>query len=366
MKNKIKVLIFLNHQSDKKNACTLYRNIIPFKYSKLFDVRYVDKVETEIDYNPVKRIVNNINIKASDIEWADIVVFTRHYDQIALMGCLSEIANKMGKIVVYETDDLLQKVGENFGKLDLLKTEELKKIKDQLRFVDYVIKNCDLITVSTEKLKEFYSKKTKSKVVVLPNYYDYKMWRGMYQYKKFRDFIRKKIKRDNTFRIGWQGGNNHFMNNFKYIVEPLNIIKKKYKDKVQVVILSGQDPRIDYYGNRKDFFDFDFEWHQGVSINKFPKALAEIDIDLGLIVVEDNDFSRAKSNIKWMEYSLLGIPSIASKVEPYLNTNALLVNNNTDEWVSAIEEMIENKNKYDIISKEAREMVKSYNIKDNF
>lgn len=367
MSNKIKIVMYLNHSDDRKNACTVYRNITPLKYLKKdIEIKYVNQIETQIDFNPVKKVVTNIKIDAEVVEWADIVVFSRHYDQVSLMGCMAEIAKKMGKTVVYETDDLLHKIEQNFGKFDTGKS--MQKIGEELKFIDYVLNNCDLVTVSTDNLKKYYSENYKCEPVTLPNCFDPAQWRGLYQYKKLRDFFRKKIRRDKTFRIGWQGGNNHFMKNFNYIVDPLNALKKKYGTKFEVVILSGQDPRLDEYsgerGKRK-FFDFDVEWHKSVPVDKFPKALVKMDLDLGLVVVEDNEFSRAKSNIKWMEYGLLGIPAVSSRCEPYLETNAVLVDNSPEQWMAAIEDMMLNSEKCDKIGLEAREMALGFNIKNH-
>lgn len=359
---KLKVVMYLNRPGDAKNACIIYRNINPMKYSKKdIDIRYISSVKSEIDFDPINKKVKNISIDAQPIEWADIVVFSRHYDQVSLMGCLMEVAQKMGKPVVYETDDLLHKVKLNTGGHTLDDS-----IDRNLRFIDYALEHCDLTTVTVEPLKKFYEENFKVKGIVLPNYYDPAMWRGLYLYKKLRDFWRKTIRRDKTIRIGWQGGNNHYLNNFNHIVEPLNRLKKKYKDKIQVVLLSGLDPRVDYYagkdGKRK-FLEFDFERRVGVDVDKFPRALAKMDLDIGLIVVDDNEFSRGKSNIKWLEYGILGIPAISSLCAPYLDTNAVLVKNTEEEWFNSLDEMVQNHEKRGKIGLEARRMSLEFNIK---
>jgi glycosyltransferase involved in cell wall biosynthesis len=278
-----------------------------------------------------------------------------------MMGCLAEVAQQMKKVIVYETDDLLHRVEQNIGKHKLGGQD----IKDQLRFIDWLIPNANLMTVSTDYLNEFYGGRYKKQIFTMPNFYDPAMWRGLYLYKKLRDFWRKKIRKDNTIRIGWQGGNNHFLNNFNYIVDPLNVLAKKYGKKIQFVALAGQHPNLDPFGGaegKRKFLDFDFEYRKPVSVMKFPRSLAEMDLDIGLIMVEDNEFSRAKSNIKWLEYSLLGIPSISSNVLPYQKTNAILVDNSTEEWLSALEDLVNNKKKRAIMGSEAHKMTKEFNV----
>lgn len=359
---KIKIAMYINHSLDKMNACTMYRNITPFKYLRQVEVRYINDVETEIEYDPIKRQVKNIQIQSEPIDWADVVVFSRHYDNVALMGCLAEVAQKMKKPIVYETDDLLHKVEQNIGGHKM----ELNTMNRNLRFADYVLPKADLVTVTTAPLKEFYQSKTKTNIEVLPNFYDPKHWLGLYHYAKLRQFFRKRILKDKVIRIGWQGGNNHFLNNFNHIVDPLNKLHQKYGVRFKFVSFSGHNPNLDMFGGEKGkrkFLDFDFEHVPGVQLKDFPKKLASLDLDIGLIVVDDNEFSRAKSNIKWMEYSLLGIPAIASRCLPYLNTNAVLVENTTEDWFNALEQLMLDEEKRGKIGLEARKMVRDYSIK---
>lgn len=366
-KPKMKVVMYLNHPPEKVNACTMYRNLNPMKYAnKEIEIRYVDKVETTIDYNPVAKKVTNIKIDAAAIEWADIVVFSRHYDQVALMGCLVEVAERMGKVVVYETDDLLQKVADNIGKHAF----DNNQILEKMGFPNWMIPRCDLLTGTTDHLTGFYRDEMSAKnVVTAKNCYDPEHWKYLYAYKKLREFYRKVIKGDKTIRIGWQGGNNHFLKNFDYLVEPLNELHKKYGAKFQFVVLSGVHPNVDVYGGDKEkrkFISFDFEHHESTNLWKFPRRLAEMDLDIGLVVVEDNEFSRGKSNIKWMEYGLLGIPAIASDCVPYRDTNAILVDNSKEQWIAAIEDLMFDEEKRAKIGEEARKMVSDYDIRKHY
>lgn len=50
---------------------------------------------------------------------------------------------------------------------------------------------------------------------------------------------------------------------------------------------------------------------------KFPELMCSYKLDIGIAPLEDTEFTRGKSHIKWMEYALRGTPVIASKVYPY-------------------------------------------------
>ena len=52
------------------------------------------------------------------------------------------------------------------------------------------------------------------------------------------------------------------------------------------------------------------------NILDYPKFMAKFSFDIGIAPLRDNFFNRAKSNLRWLEYSALGIPCVASNVEP--------------------------------------------------
>ena len=78
-----------------------------------------------------------------------------------------------------------------------------------------------------------------------------------------------------------------------------------------------------------------------------------------------SEFHRCKYFNKYVEYASFGIAGIYTNCEPYIygikdRVNGLLVNNITEEWVSAISELIENEQLRKMISenciKEANEI----------
>jgi glycosyltransferase involved in cell wall biosynthesis len=67
--------------------------------------------------------------------------------------------------------------------------------------------------------------------------------------------------------------------------------------------------------------------------------------DLGLAPLEDTPFTHCKSDIKFLDYSVLGIPGIYSRVEAYRHTvqhdvTGWLVGNTVSEWRAGLAELI--------------------------
>jgi len=66
---------------------------------------------------------------------------------------------------------------------------------------------------------------------------------------------------------------------------------------------------------------------------------------IGIIPLDNSVFSSCKSPIKYFDYSLAGVPTLASNLPPYLDfieneNTGLLVNNNNNAWFNAIKDVI--------------------------
>jgi hypothetical protein len=84
-----------------------------------------------------------------------------------------------------------------------------------------------------------------------------------------------------------------------------------------------------------------YEHHGSVPAAEYPALLSRLGIDIGLAPLHDTTFNRAKSDIKYLEYSAIGAVTIASPVAPYLSSirkeRGMLVRpNNMDGWSRAI------------------------------
>lgn len=71
-----------------------------------------------------------------------------------------------------------------------------------------------------------------------------------------------------------------------------------------------------------------------------PSALSRADLDIGLAPLEDEEFNRGKSNIKFYEYAATGTVTLASDVEPYKQEVSYRAKNTTKDWYNKIEKLI--------------------------
>ena len=80
------------------------------------------------------------------------------------------------------------------------------------------------------------------------------------------------------------------------------------------------------------------EFHPGVDITVYPRALALLNLDLAIAPLEQNRFNECKSNLRLLEYGACAVPVVCSDVGPYRSDELPVtrVRNRHREWVAAI------------------------------
>lgn len=207
------------------------------------------------------------------------------------------------------------------------------------------IRKSDAVIVSTDYLREVYLE-FNDNIHVVHNAIDFHVW----------DRVKRRAR--NGLIIGWAGAMNHDedVRILKPVIEEIH--KRHPKAIFQLVHGAPPDmrelPGVRYSG-------------KSVEIDKYPKFLASYDFDIGLAPLVDNAFNRSKSNLRWLEYSALGWPTVASKVghfaESITHGQDGFLCNTAQEWVDCIEALIANRNLRYSIGQEARRKVRlDFNI----
>ena len=199
------------------------------------------------------------------------------------------------------------------------------------------VQSADWITVSTVPLYNAL-KPLNSNIAVLPNYLDLNDWKHP----------RGKHK---SVRIGWVWSPTHIPD--MHIVEgALHKIKKKYGDKVEIVI----------FGTTLDVFKgLKTTNIAGVKYDKYPETFMKAGIDISIAPLADNDFNKCKSNIKWLESTMAGAAFIGSKIYPYEHSvkegKTGYLAKSEAQWVKRMEFLIENPEKRAELVKNAKKEV---------
>jgi len=289
---------------------------------------------------------------------SDVVVFHRPENPDKLQ--LARHLKTLGKKIVYDNDDTYK--DDNSVKLNAYMTEERVKLGMAKigNLADTFIKEADLVTCSTQFLADEYLK-INPNVKVLPNMID-----TFY----FDEPLRNEGEK---IRIGITGSVG--LTSDLDVLFP--IFKHYEKDpRVQLVFFSlNKEPsetiRQIYQGEYETLESFkNLEWIPLVNVDKYYETLNELRLDFQIIPRADNYFNRCKSNIKFLESSMLEIPVIAQGFpdgkSPYQgeeDSKYMLIANTFEDWIKHIEDLIENKDKRIEMGKKAREYVEeNYDI----
>ena len=270
-----------------------------------------------------------------DVDWADIIYFQRWCN--ANITKEAERARNAGKAVIYDSDDYLHDLPIHHpGKRHM---ESSRFLMDQ----DNLVKNyCNVMTVSTEFMKKLYQKKYTTKIEVLPNCIMIDDYSTPVKY-KFKERI----------FIGWSGSITHF-EDLSVVTPALIELMKKYNG-LSLMTLNYSGIEVNPY--RDAFSGIPLERRINIGRtepNLVPSYLSLIDIGIAPLLI--NDFNRAKSNCKFLEYSMGGIPTVATDIEAYSSDgdSCILVENKEEQWFTALEHLILSKNSREAIGNKAK------------
>jgi 2-polyprenyl-3-methyl-5-hydroxy-6-metoxy-1,4-benzoquinol methylase/glycosyltransferase involved in cell wall biosynthesis len=211
--------------------------------------------------------------------------------------------------LVYELDDLITNVPVRSFHRSQMPKDIVKRLRTGLRL-------CDRFIVSTAALAEAYSQFAND-IRVVPNRIDDEKW----------GHLRPARRTGRKPRVGWAGGLSHGGD----LAEVADVVKE-LAGEVEWVFLGMCPENIRRYAS---------EFHLGVPTPQYPAKLASLNLDLAIAPIEHNDFNECKSNLKLLEYGVLGYPVIASDFGPYrCNFPVTLVKNRSRDWINAIREQL--------------------------
>lgn len=251
---------------------------------------------------------------------------------VARMGARSRFdalkkLKAQGKKVVYEVDDDFWSI-----QFDVCKSA----ISGYVDTVNETSALCDAMIVTTQPLAEQARKMTGKPVYVAPNFLCTKSWGGPV---KLSDLGKKPI-------LLASGSNGH-LEDFKILADISVLPEMK---KFQFVIWGSEKfkgivpgavwmPRVDlstYFGMLQ-------------SLGRLPNVL-------GIHPLQDTQFNRSISKLKWMEYTYAGIPGIYSHLAEYPGYADCTVSGNATakQWAEHIMDAYEHR--YEILSRDKQRL----------
>ncbi|CAO1665044.1 glycosyltransferase [Salinicola sp. NYA28a] len=247
------------------------------------------------------------------------------FDEISVWANLWQ---KKGNKIIYDLDD------------DLL---ELEQLRDKGKFDDetpkkirFLARHANLVTVSTESLKNKLSSFSKN-IMVVENRVDKELW----DLSNGRDHSQGSYRRfpGRPITIGYIGTPSH-AHDVARIESAMKELKRRYGDKIKIEVIGVFQDKSPTFGERvglpkkRDYPNF-VNWLK-----------QRVHWDIGLIPLEENEFNKSKSHLKFLEYAALDMAIVVSDHAAYSglaedNKNCLVAMNNKHDWIEKVSKLVE-------------------------
>jgi glycosyltransferase involved in cell wall biosynthesis/SAM-dependent methyltransferase len=224
--------------------------------------------------------------------------------------------------IIFELDDALTMVP-----CDHQGFQYFKSIRPRME--DY-LKNADLVTVSTPKLKQLYSH-FNDNIEVLPNTVDATVWLSP----------ERKHTQTEKVSILFSGTITH-EHDLALIEKAIERIIQEFPDRVEFLFWGNAPATLKQFSQVKIVSNFIQKY------SDYAGQLKSLSVDLALVPLELIPFNRAKSPIKWLEYSACKIPAIFTNIEAYNQIvehqkTGWIAQNTTEAWYDAMKTLIQDK-----------------------
>ena len=279
------------------------------------------------------------------------IIYIKQVDDPYTASNLLALAEHYGKKVIVDLDDNYLDVRDDNPAFKYYKPGSKERYA-----LGAFISLADGLVTSTAPLKDTYAHLNKS-IDVLPNCND------------LSDWGENQKKNDGKIRIGYAGSITHNAD-LELVWEAIKEVLQKYPN-VEFELL-GAVPKKDWNDIKKRFRSVKgkISFHLGTpSWEGYPELLASMGWDIGIAPLIDDKFNRAKSHIKWMEYSSLKIPTVASKTYPYceeIQGTKTIEHEKTgylcetkEDWVKYLSELVESEAKRQEIGDNAHNFIKN-------
>lgn len=297
--------------------------------------------------------------KARAARQADVVVFHRPDDPRKLE--MARLLKSEGKKIVYDNDDTYK--DDNGFKINEYLDEERmqRRMKSMSDTLDDFIKEADLVTCTTDFLADEY-RELNPNVAVLPNYIDPDM------------FDEPLYNEGDDVRVGITGSvgcTADFLLAYDIIKRTpqytwvMHSLPADKENKIYKKLYADEYKMID---------DINVEWHPFCPFHEVYDELNEMRLDIMIIPRQDTYFNKCKSNLKFLEAAMLGIPVIAQGfpdgLSPYQvnpgDAEHMLIAHNNDEFIEHLAYLSEDKDRRRELGRKARDyVINNYNIEDN-
>jgi len=260
-------------------------------------------------------------------------------DQKSFISYLKSIQAECGFKLIYEVDDVVFREDiPNYNKFKFaFDTDEIRQ-----NCID-IINMCDEVVVTCDYMRKLYQTRTgKKEITVVPNFVPYH-WMGHIFNRQivWNNYDKHKKKP----RVLYTGSGAHYdvdnknggIDDFSHVLDAVRQTVDKYQ---WVFVGSFPPPLLPLIQQGK------LEFHPWQTLNKYPRFIASLEAQVMIAPLQDNSFNNSKSDIKFIEACVLGLPCFVQDMETYKDAPADLKFNTGSELLMKIEAIIKNRAAY--------------------
>jgi len=290
------------------------------------------------------------------VDVLDYDVFVLHrvpYNR--LVATVIDIARMRGKPVVFETDDLVfdPALYEHIGFVDTLSAEEARRYRSDLGRLAKTFRQCDCVLTTTGFLAEEARRRGKPAYVHRNAPSDEMVQIAEQAFASRRRLLEQK-EGERPLVIGYISGTGSHNRDFAVIAKPLIWALETYPNVyLHITGHLSLGPEFSPFLTRIRRTPY-VVWREVLHV------IARLDVNLAPLE-EDNPFCQAKSEVKFMEAGMVGVPTIASRIEAHEYAIADgkdgLLASSPEEWRNALQMLLDSPEKRREIGEAARRTV---------
>lgn len=266
------------------------------------------------------------------------IIHSSYFTNAAQFALIMTVCSKTGAKFVLDIDDDMFAINPD-------NPFWLKANHKDVFNMQQMIKHAHYITTTTDRLAHelrLRREQPADTTIVVPNFIS-------------DDYPESDPNNGDKIVIGYFGGASHYRDlNQTGAIEGIERVMHKHKN----VHFQSVGMVVDKYVPRARFTFTEGKRGTAWATELFPT----LHFDIAIAPLEDTQFARGKSNIKWLETTRMGSAFVASNVGPYKTLrhthNALLVANDPAAWEDALDELVTNETKRKELVNNSREQVK--------
>ena len=334
---------------DKKNLTHIVENISNKRIIK--DVLFINGCDSNIVPHPYRyRVLHQMEqlnagfLESDELNYLNFEpIIVCNYRVIILFRCpwtekvdeAIKLAKILNKKVLFDIDDLVidTKYTELIPYIHTLSPNDKYIYDDGVMRIGKTLKLCDGAITTTERLEKEL-KKYVHNVFINHNVASEEMW-------KLSDnaIKKKKIKtNEEDIIIGYFSGSITHNSDLEMINPALIQILREYTN--VKLLLSGEIK----YSNDLNKYNNQIIKRNFTNWRELPELISNVDINIAPL--KDTIFNEAKSENKWIEASLVKVPTIASNIGALKNVirhnKTGILCNDTNDWYLSLKALIDN------------------------